>query len=89
MSDGLFHIIEGAQVVLCSRGVYRQAKLYRRGDEVFAGWGTGYIRLGASGGTSKPEVSYLNLDVPEDTVVLPGALGRLTVARPKLIDSAA
>lgn len=90
MSDGLFHVIEDAQVVLFSRGVYRQVKLYYRGDELFAAWGGGYVRLGASGGTSRPDVSYLHLDLPDSVTVRAGRLGvpRLSWIEAKRIDSA-
>lgn len=59
MSDPLFHEIPDAQVILRSKGVYRQAKLFRRGEDVFAAWGTGFIRLLSAGGTTVPTVHYL------------------------------
>ena len=63
MSD-LFHIIEDAQVVLRNKGVYHQKKVYRRGDRLFAAWGSGFIRLGGGDATSCPGVSYETLDLP-------------------------
>lgn len=66
----LFHIIEGAQVVLSCKGTYYQKKVYRRGDRLFAAWGGGFIRLGpklgAYYGTSAPNVSWEELDMPQD-----------------------
>lgn len=59
MSDALFHEIPDAQVILRSKGVYRQAKLFRRGEDVFAAWGSGFIRLLSAGGTTVPAVHYL------------------------------
>lgn len=62
MTDNLFHEIPDAQVILRSKGVYRQAKLFRRGEDVFAAWGSGFIRLLSAGGTTVPTVHYLGLD---------------------------
>lgn len=58
---GLFHIIDGAQVILVSKGVYRQSNVYARGNvrRLFAKYGSGYVSLikhGSSGGTSIPNV---------------------------------
>lgn len=68
MPDNLFHIIEDAHVILLSKGVYKQSKVYRRGDRLFAGYGAGFIRLGGMmsdrGETSCPGVSYETLDLP-------------------------
>lgn len=61
MTDPLFHEIPDAQVILRSKGVYRQAKLFRRGEDVFAAWGSGFIRLLSAGGTTVPTVHYLDL----------------------------
>lgn len=60
--DQLFHIIEGAQAVLASRGVYRQAPLYRREDRIYAKFGSGFVRLDQCFGTSAPNVSWRSLD---------------------------
>ena len=40
-----FHVIEDAAAILVSKGVYRQAKVYRRGKELFAAYGAGFVRL--------------------------------------------
>jgi hypothetical protein len=58
----LFHIIEDGYAILRSQGVFRQAKLYRRGTQVFAAFGTGYIQLMSYGGTSRPNVSWLGAE---------------------------
>lgn len=63
--DDLFHIIQDANVILRTKnGVYRQAKVYRRGNRFFAGYGGGFIRLGSGDATSCPSVSYESLDLP-------------------------
>ncbi len=64
MND-LFHIIQDAHVVLrMKNGVYRQAKVYRRGNRFYAGYGAGFIRLGSGDATSCPNISYESLDLP-------------------------
>lgn len=60
----LFNVVEGAAVVLVSRGVYRQAKVFLRDGEVYAGWGSGFVRLTADGGTTVPTVSWREFDLP-------------------------
>lgn len=60
----LFNVVEGAVVVLVSRGVYRQAKVFLRDGEVYAGWGGGFVRLTANGGTTVPTVSWREFDLP-------------------------
>lgn len=57
----LFHILDDTFVIIRSRGVYRQAKVYVRGSDVFAGWGGGFVRLCGNGGTSHPNVSWVEL----------------------------
>lgn len=59
---GLFHIIEDVHAVLRCRGVYRQTKVFYREDKVYAGWGSGFIRLFPHGGTTVPSVSWDHLD---------------------------
>lgn len=58
MTTNLFTEIPDAQVILRSRGVYRQAKLFRRGEQVFAAWGSGFIRLLKHSGTTVPNVTW-------------------------------
>lgn len=54
--SALFHVIDNACAILAgSNGVYRQAKVYRRGDALFAGHGSGFIRL-YKNGTSVPTI---------------------------------
>ena len=42
----LFHIVDEAQVILKSGGVFYQRKVYRRGRRLYAEHGGGFIRLG-------------------------------------------
>lgn len=53
-----FHVIEDSAVILRSKGVFRQVRAYRRGGDVYAGWGNGYIRLLAGSSTTHPNVSW-------------------------------
>lgn len=59
-----FHVIEDAAAILRIKGVYRQVKIYRRGDALFAGYGAGFVKLSPGGGTSHPNVSWLDVDLP-------------------------
>ena len=58
----LFHIIDDVQVILHSRGVYRQVPVYRRGADLFAKHGAGFVKLMSSKGTTAPNVSWLDMD---------------------------
>lgn len=60
----LFHVIDDGVVHLRSKGVYRQTKVFRRGADVFAAYGGGYIRLLAGHGTTRPDVSWDDMDAP-------------------------
>ena len=71
----LFHIIEDCFVILRSRGVYRQAKVYRRGTSLFAGWGGGFVRLCGSGGTSSPNVLWDAVSPNDDIGVVERGIG--------------
>lgn len=78
MSTHLFHLIPDSFAVLVSkRGVYRQAKLYRRGDEVFAGHGGGFVRIVSGGGTSVPDIRWDGLE--SELTFVAGRLGRMLV----------
>lgn len=69
MTDNLFHEVPDAQVVLRSKGVYRQAKVFRRGADVYAAWGSGFIRLLSASGTTAPTVVWDTLDASHPVVV--------------------
>lgn len=67
----LFHVIEDVQIITRSKGVYKQTKVYRRGDKLYAGHGSGFIMLRANGGTSHPDVAWVELDA-NDSIRLEG-----------------
>jgi hypothetical protein len=61
----LFHIIDDGVAILRVKGrVYRQAKIYHRGEDVFAGYGGGYVRLTRGGWTTMPDVSCIEVEGP-------------------------
>lgn len=74
-----FHVIDDAAVILRSRGVYRQAKLYRRGADVYAGFGNGFVRLHTGGGTSAPNLSWDAIDTADMPTPVGDSFGRLTL----------
>jgi hypothetical protein len=43
-------------------GVYKQSALYRRGEEVFAQHGSGFVQLWPSKGTSKPNMAWMEIN---------------------------
>lgn len=61
----LFHIIDDAECILLSRGVYKQSPVYRRGDRVFAKHAGGFVRIcakfGDSWGTSVANVKVVDI----------------------------
>lgn len=73
-----FHVIEDAAAILRSRGVFRQAKVYRRGTALYAQWGVGFIRLHQNG-TSLPNVTCEAIEIPDNGAALPDTLGRLNL----------
>ncbi len=81
MSDKLFHQVDDMQVILRRKGgVFSQAKVYSRSVDgkrhLFAGVGGGFVMLLGSGGTSSPNVSWLDLDDPQNRAVKSSPLGR-------------
>ena len=76
---GPFHQIADAYAILRStNGVYRQAKIFRRGQDLFAGHGGGFIRLYATG-TSVPTISVDTIELPRGFHCAPDTLGRLSL----------
>ena len=75
--SGLFSVIEDGFVITYSNGVYRQAKLYRRGDgcDLYAGVGNGFVRLLQNSGTTAPSVSWQEIVPPPHHFTTRGKLG--------------
>lgn len=57
-----FHVIDGAVVILRSKGVFKQVKAYQRNDRIYAAYGSGFISLSKSG-TSAPNISVDEYDL--------------------------
>jgi len=68
----LFHVIDDCFVVVRERGVFRQAKVYRRGKHVYAGVGSGFVRLMHQGGTSRPNMVWDDLSAHVDIRIATG-----------------
>ena len=75
----LFKPIEGSAVIIYSRGVYQQTKVFERGGELYAKWGSGYIRLMKTGWTSYGDVKWTDVDLPVDMLFELAGLGALTL----------
>lgn len=82
MADELFHIVDDCQIILICKGVYRQTNVYRRNDKIYAKWGSGFVRLLASGGTSKTDVRWESL--PDDPAISRSTLD-IVYLSPKVI----
>ena len=80
-----FTAIPDGHAIIYSRGVYRQAPLFARGDQVYAKVGAGYIRLMQNGVTTSPAFKIADIDLPVEYVE---AQGRITLINPKLIGAA-
>jgi hypothetical protein len=74
-----FHEVpDGAAILISKTGVYRQVKVFRRGCEIYAGAGNGFLRLFRNGGTSAPHTRYVGLDLA-GMVAKEDALGRVLI----------
>lgn len=74
-----FHLIDDAAAILISKGVFRQAKVYRRGNALFAAHGSGFIRL-YKDGTSLPNVRCEEVETPGWKQAV-DTFGKLSVSR--------
>lgn len=74
-----FHEMQDGAAIIASKGVYKQVKLFTRGDELYAQYGGGFIRLYEKG-TSLPNVRLEAYDVPTNRYrLLAGDHGKLIV----------
>lgn len=81
----LFHIVEDCFVVTRSKGLFRQAKVFRRGDQLFAGVGAGFVRLIAGGYTTIPAMSW-DFITPHPNV--PAVAADVGGGRPRFVERA-
>ena len=79
-----FHVVEDAAVILRVKSVFKQAKVFVRGDGVYAASSGGYVRLYAGGGTGVPSVSWDDIDLGtvDKSDLKPDAHGKLSLAAP-------
>jgi hypothetical protein len=88
----LFHVIDEGAVILRINGTYTQNTILRRGSKIYAEVGKGsYVELMKGNGTSKPNISWLDVEGPNVTCidrdpkwVQPAATKPLTKAKSKL-----
>lgn len=79
----LFNIVDNAFVILRSNGVYRQAKVFRRGTALYAQWGAGFIGLRQTnerGSTTHPLVSWEHI---EGVSYMVGTFGQMDIREDK------
>ena len=72
----LFTVTDDQVIIRTSKGVYRQAKIARRGDFIYACVGNGFIMLYSNGTTSSPTVRWEEIE--NQDMYMAGRLGRLT-----------
>lgn len=87
-----FHVIDDAAVIVRNKSVFRQVKVFRRGDDLYASHGSGFIRLYKGGGTGLTTVSWDDIDLPIDgfdkSNLMADAHGKLSLAKAmKLIEA--
>jgi len=77
-----FTIIDDAFAIIHQRGIYRQARVYLRGDVMYAGYGAGFVKLSQGGATSAPNVRWAEIDAGAGSYS--EASGRVTYVAPAL-----
>lgn len=62
----MFHIIQDAYCITRNKnGIYKQARLYRYKEGLYVGVGGGFARLLRNGDVGTPNLSYVDLFLPE------------------------
>lgn len=89
----MFTIIEGGLAVTKSKGIFRQVKLYERGQRIYCQWGNGFISLHKGAGdkivTSIPDVQideYTLEYIPRFTATGAMVTHEFRVLSPKMAD---
>ena len=62
MSIG-FEVIEDSIVIVRTKSAYKQCKMYKRKRELYANAAGGFVRLNLGGGTSNPNVTWLEAEI--------------------------
>lgn len=72
-----FTPVEDGFVLLRSRGVFKQAPLFERGEKLYAGWGSGFIGLlHYQKATTQPNVAWVEISLDAIQQVADGYIGR-------------
>lgn len=79
----LFHKIDQGLVVVYCNGVYKQCDLYRRGNDLYAKWGSGFIGI-RTHGTTHPKAIWDHIEGVEWEK---DALGRVKIKDAELASS--
>lgn len=75
-----FHIIDDGAVIVRTKGVYKQVKLYRRGAGIYANIAGGFVRLYKGGGTGVPSINWDDVEIPgAETDPVADAHGKLSL----------
>jgi len=84
-----FHIIPDADVIIVTRSVFKQAKVYRRGDALYVATAGGFVRLFANGSPGIPALRWDDIDIPglSRAEIVSDALGKLSAPTGKLIEA--
>lgn len=61
MSIG-FEIIHGSVVILRQKTVYKQSTAYHYQGDIYAKAAGGYVKLKQTGGTTHPDINWLEMD---------------------------
>jgi hypothetical protein len=78
-----FTEIPDATAITCSNGVYRQVKMYARGDRVYARHGAGFVRMHQGQTTSAPGVRWIEFDGADAKLI--EAQGAVRISNLKVI----
>lgn len=79
-----FHILDEAAVIIRRKGLFRQTKVFVRGNGLYAGYAGGFVRLYANGATGIPDLSWDEMDLNNGRVPFSDVHGKLLLDRPKL-----
>ena len=70
----LFEPLQGGRVILRSRGIFKEAKLFTHGGIVYAREGSGFVQLRANNETSRDRLYWGSLQLAEKTELVRGVL---------------
>lgn len=77
----LFKQLDGAAVILVTRGLYHERDLYLFEDELYAKHGSAMLRLRPNELTSNPSITWKALSLPDGTTATRGITLHYTALR--------